>query len=280
MPIDLHCHTKVSDGSTGVDEIIFISRRMGIKNISITDHDTFAGAKRGIVIGNRFGVNVILGVEFSSFIPEMNKEIHILCYMCDYPDRLEGICSSNSRVRKEANIKIVEAVGRSFPINSMMVNLKARGSSGIFKNHIVQSVMDTGYVIPIYSIAYKKIFSLDSVKQIQTHYCSPEEIISKIHQSGGLAILAHPREDDISDVIPKLIGLDIDGLEIHHPSISPNLCDKLEKITKKYDLLEIGGSDFHGMYSIGMRHLNQFTTSDEMIKKMLIRKNEILKRSR
>ena len=280
MPIDLHCHTKVSDGSTGVDEIIFISRRMGIKNISITDHDTFAGAKRGMVIGNRFGVNVILGVEFSSFIPEMNKEIHILCYMCDYPDRLEGICSYNSRVRKETSGKIVEAVGKSFPINSMMVNLKSRGSSGIFKNHIVQAVMDTGYVIPIYSIAYKKIFSLDSVKQIQAHYCSPEEIISKIHQSGGLAVLAHPCEDDISDVIPKLIGLDIDGLEIYHPSISPDLCEKVEKITKKYDLLEIGGSDFHGMYSIGMRYLNQFTTSDEMIKKMLTRKNEILKRFR
>ena len=81
MCTDLHCHTKFSDGSVSVDELIFIAKRMGIKNIAITDHDNFASSKRGKILGDRYGINVIFGVEFSSFSSELNKEIHILCYM-------------------------------------------------------------------------------------------------------------------------------------------------------------------------------------------------------
>ena len=279
MPIDLHCHTKVSDGSTGVDEIIFIARRMGIKNLAITDHDTFAGAKRGIIIGNRFGINVLLGAEFSSFSKELDKEMHILCYMCDYPDRLEGICSANSKVRKEASCSIIDIVSKHYPISSMMVNLKSRGSSGIFRNHIVQAVMDSGYVLPIYSIAYKKIFSIPEISLVKPKYCEPSDIISKIHQSGGIAILAHPSPSDADDVIPMLIDLGIDGIEIYHPSVSLENREKLFQLASKHNLLTTGGSDFHGMYSPGMRHLNSFSTPDEVFKNMLYKKNDLLRKT-
>ena len=280
MPIDLHCHTKVSDGSTGVDELIFISRRMGIRNLAITDHDTFAGAKRGIIIGNRFGVNIILGAELSSFSNELKKEIHILCYMCDYPDRLEGICSANSKARKEATNYMIDIVSKNYPVSSVMIGVKSRGSSGIFKNHIVQAVMDSGYIVPIYSIAYKKIFSIDKMASIQARYCDPSDVIYKIHQSGGIAVLAHPKESDIDDVIPMLSDFGLDGIEIYHPSISAETCEKLKDVASKFNLLTTGGSDFHGMYSPGLRHLNLFSTSDDMFKEMIYRKNEMSRKIR
>ena len=277
MPIDLHCHTRVSDGSVGVDEIIFIAKRMGIKSIAITDHDTFAGAKRGIVIGNRDGVDIVLAAEFASFCKELNKEIHILCYMCDYPDRLEGICLFNSKARKETNLKIVDDLMQVYPISHSLVSSRARGSSCIFKNHIVQAIIDSGYVLPIYSLVYKKIFS-DSSKNICPQFCEPSEVILKIHQAGGVAIMAHPRETDINDVIPYLIGLEIDGIEVYHPSISIEYRSNLLKIAKRYGIITTGGSDFHGMYSTGARPLNLFTTSDDELKLMIERKNIILRR--
>ena len=280
VPLDLHCHTKVSDGSTGVDELIFVAKRMGIRNLAITDHDTFAGAKRGIIIGNRFGVNILLGAELSSFSDELKKEIHILCYMCDYPDRLEGICSANSKVRKDTIGSMIEIVSKHYPVSSVMIGLKSRGSSGIFKNHIVQAVMDSGYILPIYSIAYKKIFSLEQISSIQAKYCEPADVIDKIHQSGGIAVLAHPSESDVDDVIPMLIDLGIDGIETYHPSISTEHCEKLKSIASRFDLLTTGGSDFHGMYSPGMRNLNSFSTPDDVFKEMLYRKNEIMRKIR
>ena len=62
MAADLHCHTKLSDGSVGIEDLIVIAQKSGIETIAITDHDCLAGTVRGQVIGKRYGVNVIPGV--------------------------------------------------------------------------------------------------------------------------------------------------------------------------------------------------------------------------
>ena len=92
MAADLHCHTKLSDGSVGIEDLIVIAQKSGIETIAITDHDCLAGTVRGQVIGKRYGVNVIPGVELSAFDNEAGKKVHILCYLADTPDRLEGLC--------------------------------------------------------------------------------------------------------------------------------------------------------------------------------------------
>ena len=66
MAADLHCHTKLSDGSVGIEDLIVIAQKSGIDTIAITDHDCLAGTVRGKVIGKRYGVNVIPGVEISA----------------------------------------------------------------------------------------------------------------------------------------------------------------------------------------------------------------------
>lgn len=67
MAADLHCHTKLSDGSVGIEDLIVIAQKSGIDTIAITDHDCLAGTVRGQVIGKRYGVTVIPGVELSAF---------------------------------------------------------------------------------------------------------------------------------------------------------------------------------------------------------------------
>ena len=87
MAADLHCHTKLSDGSVGIEDLIVIAQKSGIDTIAITDHDCLAGTVRGKVIGKRYGVNVIPGVEISAIDNEAGKKVHILCYLADAPDR-------------------------------------------------------------------------------------------------------------------------------------------------------------------------------------------------
>ena len=81
MAADLHCHTKLSDGSVGIEDLIVIAQKSGIDTIAITDHDCLAGTVRGKVIGKRYGVNVIPGVEISAIDNEAGKKVHILCYL-------------------------------------------------------------------------------------------------------------------------------------------------------------------------------------------------------
>ena len=59
---DLHCHTKLSDGSLGIEDIVVQAKRTGIDFISITDHDTMASFSRAAVLGERYGVRMLPGV--------------------------------------------------------------------------------------------------------------------------------------------------------------------------------------------------------------------------
>ncbi|MCI5714968.1 MAG: PHP domain-containing protein, partial [Firmicutes bacterium] len=43
--VDLHMHTTNSDGSCDMNEIIEKAKELGLKAISITDHDTTNGYK-------------------------------------------------------------------------------------------------------------------------------------------------------------------------------------------------------------------------------------------
>lgn len=40
MSIDLHCHTRYSDGSTPLEELIQLAALRGVTTFALTDHDT------------------------------------------------------------------------------------------------------------------------------------------------------------------------------------------------------------------------------------------------
>ena len=53
---DLHCHTRLSDGSMNIDDVVFYAKRAGLDFLAITDHDTMAGCTRAAIVGNRMGI--------------------------------------------------------------------------------------------------------------------------------------------------------------------------------------------------------------------------------
>ena len=65
MKADLHCHTKLSDGTMGIDDLIILAKNSGVTTLAITDHDCLAGTVRAELIGKRHDINVIPAVEFS-----------------------------------------------------------------------------------------------------------------------------------------------------------------------------------------------------------------------
>lgn len=67
MSADLHCHTRLSDGSTDVGELVQLAKGSGLSAIALTDHDTFAGVSKAISLGNEIGLEVIPGAEISCY---------------------------------------------------------------------------------------------------------------------------------------------------------------------------------------------------------------------
>ena len=83
MICDLHCHTKLSDGSLGIEDIIAQAKRVNIDWLSITDHDTMASFSRAGVLGERAGVKILRGVELSAWDKARNSKVHILLDHCN-----------------------------------------------------------------------------------------------------------------------------------------------------------------------------------------------------
>lgn len=88
MSIDLHCHTRYSDGSTPLEELIQLAALRGVTTFALTDHDTMAGCECALELGREAGVTVIPGVEISAAGPKRHGKAHILCYKPKKPEVL------------------------------------------------------------------------------------------------------------------------------------------------------------------------------------------------
>lgn len=276
MSVDLHCHTRLSDGSLGIEEIITFALKKGLSTIAITDHDCLAGTVRSKVIGARHGLQVIPGVEFSSTCEEIGKNLHILCYLPDSPDMLEGLCKRNSQSRKRASHFMMLQTAKRFNIPTEFIAKCATGSTNLFKKHIMQSLIECGYTDSFNGELYKELFTKDSENNILIvpKYESTKSVIDSIHEAGGIAVLAHPYRSGCEDSIDLLIKMGIDGIEINHPSANEEQKANLRKIASKAKLLVTGGSDFHGLYNEYKVSLGDYTTSDEELHALLTYKSK------
>ena len=80
---DLHIHSSYSDGSMTPEEIVDKAKSLGVKSISITDHDSIAS--QYIIKNDYKDINIISGIELSTEYDDL--EIHILGYFIDIKDK-------------------------------------------------------------------------------------------------------------------------------------------------------------------------------------------------
>lgn len=265
MSCDLHCHTKLSDGSVGIEELISLAKRRGLHTIAITDHDTFAGAVRGVNIGKRAGVNVIPGAELSAVDPATGRKVHILCYTCASAARLEGLCRRTLESRKKAATEMLRRVMRYYPISPELVVRCATGSAAVYKQHIMHALMDAGFADSIFGEVFDRLFNKENgVAVAAVEYPDVRDVLAQVHEAGGIAVLAHPYVYDSTDLMQQLVKEELlDGIEVHHPSHDEARRTALTDFAKEHHLLMTGGSDFHGMYGKGARSVGSTVIDDD-----------------
>ncbi len=275
MAADLHCHTKLSDGSLGIDDLIILAKKQGINTISITDHNCQAGNIRGELIGKRHDVKVIPGVELSSTDEETGEEVDILCYLADSPARLEGLCRRNMMACKKASQFMILGTAKKYNVTPDLIVKCATGSTNIYVCHIMRSLVESGFTNEFYGDIYNELFSADSPSSVyfKAKYADTKEVIDAIHESGGIAVVAHPgRYSD--ELIKKIISYGIDGLEVWCPENTEEQSEKFLKFTKQNKILALGGSDFKGMYNKTPLTVGSYITPDKQLDELLSYKSK------
>ncbi len=247
---DLHCHTRISDGSMGIEDVIAYAKRMGLSFLSITDHDTMSGVMRAKVLGKRYGVEVLPGCEISGVDPDTGRKVHILCYMPKYPERMEGLFMRIQEQRTISGSDKLKKVMKLYPVTLEHVLRYTSGSKVIYEAHIMNALMDLGYCNTIYGSLHKELFS-DDGGSCCSDFTRPDvySVLDLVHEAEGVAVLAHPTVYDSMGFYEKAARQQlIDGVELWHPANSEEDAKCIAEIAKEHGLLVTGGSDFHGMY--------------------------------
>ncbi|SEK32979.1 hypothetical protein SAMN02910353_00478 [Ruminococcus sp. YRD2003] len=271
MICDLHCHTKLSDGSLGIEDIISQAKRTGIECLSITDHDTMASFSRAEVLGQREGVKILRGVELSAWDKDRNSKVHILCYAPQKPDRLEGLCLKSCEIRKACSKEMIDKVMSKYPITLESILKHTTASKSIFKQHIMRALIDYGYALEFYGELDRELFNpkIGSC-YVEREYPDVNFVIDLIHTARGVAVMAHPAQYDNIELLEELAKKGkIDGVEIGHYSADENYRKELGAIADRYELIRTGGSDFHGLYNSVPTHLGSELTAQEEVDRII-----------
>lgn len=109
--VDLHIHTKYSDGTDEIIEILKKAEKKELKCISITDHNTVDAyeALENIDISQYYSGKIIVGIELNTKI--LNVPIEILGYDFDYKllkEKLPSIYISAEERNKIEFSRLVE----------------------------------------------------------------------------------------------------------------------------------------------------------------------------
>ena len=241
--VDLHTHTTYSDGFYSPNELITKAKNAGIDVISIKDHDNIAGILEAIEIGKKFGIEVIPGMEISSDLKD--KEVHILAYFFEPENsELERYLSFFREERLKRAIRIVNKL-KSIGFNLAIEDVLERAqNSAVGRPHIAQALLDKGLISSYYEAFNKYIGNGCPAYEKKVHL-SPQSAFKIINDAGGLSFIAHPGYMTES-LLKELITAGVDGIEVIHPSHTPQQIKFYKGIVNEYFLLESGGSDFHG----------------------------------
>ncbi len=241
--IDLHSHTNYSDGFNSPRELIDKANSKGIDVLSITDHDNLAAIEEATEYGKEVGVEIIPGVEISSDI--MDREIHILGYFVELGntelERYLEFFRAERLKRADRIVKKLNILGISLKLEDV---LKVARNSAVGRPHIAQAMVEGGFINSYYE-AFNKYIGNGCIAYEKKVHVSPRSAFKIISDAGGLSFIAHPGIMP-ENILKELIEAGVDGIEVIHPSHSPQLIKFYRGIVHEYFLLESGGSDYHG----------------------------------
>lgn len=245
--VDLHLHTTASDGRLSPEELVALAAGRGLRYIAITDHDSTEGIDRALEAARAYPqLTVIPGIEMSTDIP--HAEVHILGYFLDYHDQdLQEQLRALREGRIDRARKILAKLAKLGIHIQWERVLELAGGGSVGRPHIAQAMFEKGY-IPYLREAFIRYIGRDGPAYAERYKLTPGEAVSLIVGKGGLAVLAHPAENDSTvELLPSLIQAGLVGLEAYYNGYSRELVEELVELAQRYGLIPTGGSDYHGL---------------------------------
>jgi predicted metal-dependent phosphoesterase TrpH len=250
MPgIDLHTHSRESDGTNTITENVALALERGLDGIAITDHDTTAGYAEAETASTGTDLRIVPGIEFSA--EHDGASLHVLAYWVDpgnpaLVEELRRLTDTRFR-RGELMIEKLRSLG--YEITFEQVRAIA-GDDLIARPHIAQAMVEAG-IVQTEKDAFDRFISDDGIAYVPKHALAPMDALSLIHDAGGVCVLAHPAMWKSDGAVPdalieELAARGMGGLEVEHPDHDEAQRSHYRALAARLDLVPTGASDCHG----------------------------------
>lgn len=245
MRLDLHIHSRASDGAWSGAEVVAGAARGGLDVIALADHDTTAGVAEARAAAAGARLQVIPAIELSTTHGE--RDVHVLGYFvdADAPCLLEH-ADRALRLRTERMREML----RRLAVQGVEVSLEeveaAAGPSGrvISRPHLARALVKRGLAASVPD-AFARYIADGLPAFVPTRLATPAEGVALILEAGGIPVWAHPPEDLLDELLPGLVSAGLRGLEVYRPVRRRAPVLRLEEECRSRGFLVTGGSDWH-----------------------------------
>lgn len=261
--IDLHIHSNFSaNGSKNVEEIFQMAKEKGLKTISITDLDSAKSITIAQRMSQLYHINYVPGIEINAEL--YGKRIRVLGYFVDYPHELYHQIENDALINeKQASIervrKFENIIGLEVPVEKLLANNRFQRIPGEmiaeyvlnraeYKNSpLLQPYLSGSKAMDPYHEMAKDFFAYGKLCYVPVKYPEIQDVLDVIHLTNGIAIIAHPGKlmENDPGLMEQVLHMDIDGLEVFHPSHTKEDTTKLLKTAMDRKLFVSAGSDFY-----------------------------------
>lgn len=278
IPYDLHFHSTYSDGEWNIDEILVHAQKIGMKVLSLTDHDTVAGQEEFLEKSKIAGIQAIPGVEVTSDFE--GTRLHILGYGIDINNKdLKEEIEKTYKSRADRNELFYDKLASfGFHINRDRLNEEQEKQTKPLRRLQITTIL----------MEDKRNHTLvSSAKELEREYLWPKgkayinvngptgiKAVELIKNAGGIASLAHPGLDidnfeDFEYIVSELKKVGLTGIEVYSWKHSKEQIAHYRKFADKNGYLITFGNDDHGRYdpynSMGRIELSD---ADILVKKI------------
>jgi hypothetical protein len=241
-------HTTYSDGRWSAAELIEHVASAGFALIAVTDHDRVDMIASIQTLGEQRNLPVLAGVEMStSWRGRMGD---LLCYGFDpRQNELQPLAEKVVRLQLENTRAVHEVLlqqGHTFPRQAEI--LAKTGGQLRRPGDNIALLRAHGYAAD-----YASALSMITQAGYRSIKVEMAEAVEATHRSGGVCLIAHPgrRESSFTFYTPELLDevradLPLDGIEVYHPTHTPEIVETYLAYARQHQLLQSTGSDSHG----------------------------------
>ena len=272
--IDLHTHSRVSDGTDSPAELVAAAAAAGLDVVALTDHDTSAGWAAAAQAARASGITLVPGMEIST--QHDGHSVHLLAYLPDptHPGllaELERILAGRSR-RVPGMVERLQRLGIAITEADVFAQSTEAAATG--RPHVADALVAIG-AVRNRDEAFDRYLAAGRPAFADRYATALEKAIGLVADAGGVSVIAHPwgrgRRRELSEAtLAALVDLGLAGIEVDHQDHGPAERDELRAIARNLGLVVTGSSDYHGTGKTG-HALGVNTTDPAELERLLDR---------